>query len=552
MQLNRSILTILFVNAIWLFSFAQTARFQLIHCSADSSLQMIDVWMDSIKVFDDLEFQSSSSFLSAAAGTNHILFLCSASSIDTSNSYFKDSIQFEANGRSQIFINGMINTTYSPFQELGFKHFQATRIQSQFSGYTDLLFYNGVSDFNDMEIFENSVINENLESGLSYDQFTEYRSVESLNYLIQLRENGKDYGIREVKLKLTTLGLADSAVSMVMTGFKNPSLNNNGSSVQAFIVPNSGGHFTALENSFAQVQFIHNSPDPLMQSADFYVGSNKVIDDMKFRNATSYFNVASGVLKSLGVAHSNSASATDTLLAKSMVLEADKSYIVVLNGLESTSIIPFEPLSLSLIHSRKVAGLGYNTDILFVHGSTDAGLVNIQETDVLKKLLFENQSYGEISGYRSIPSAIYSIELMDEAGASKIKTYVTDYSINKGSAETWVLSGFLDSLNNASTNHIGIWVASSAGGQMNELHIPTGITPIPHNGLNVFPNPCRGLVTIESIETIDSIELFDSAGRSVLVSHSTSLDLTHLPSGIYILIVQTHSHYSVQNISIVN
>ncbi len=551
-SVHRLLLFLVIVFASLFVGQAQNARFQLIHNSGDTALQTMDVWLDSVKVYDNLTFRSSSAFINVDANVEHEVFFCNKSSVDTSNAFFKDSVYFEAGGDNLLFINGFVSTGYSPSVPLGFNLFEAAQSQAQLNGFTDILFYQGVSDFGTMDIYENGMLNQNIEDNLEYNTLTQYRSLESLNYLLQIRENGKNYGIREIILNLASSGLSDSAITVVISGFKNPASNNNGSSIQVYIVPKSGGNFLPLANSFAEVQIIHNSADPALPRSDFYVGSNKVSDDLTFRTATPYFNVASGVLSVVGVGSSSSTSVNDTLLSNRYILEANRSYILTMNGLVSQSIIPFEPLKFDILASKKTASLGYNTDIVFIHGSTDAGAISVDETTVLNTALFSSVSYGDVSNYKSIPSARYQFQLMDEANQNVLEMYVGDYLSTSGSAETWVLSGFSDTLSSDSTNRIGIWVATATGGDMHELYKPTGLGIVNLQGFKIYPNPCSSQLHIIGLDLIDAYDLIDPLGKSVAKGNEAIINVADFECGIYTLIIQSQGETFIKKVALLH
>lgn len=55
------------------------------------------------------------------------------------------------------------------------------------------------------------------------------------------------------------------------------------------------------------------------------------------------------------------------------------------------------------------------------------------------------------------------------------------------------------------------------------------------NTISIYPNPTGELLNIQSQEKIESAELFNSLGQSVLKSNSNQLNLSQLQNGIYIL-----------------
>lgn len=69
--------------------------------------------------------------------------------------------------------------------------------------------------------------------------------------------------------------------------------------------------------------------------------------------------------------------------------------------------------------------------------------------------------------------------------------------------------------------------------------------------LMVYPNPTYGFLKVESDEKLKSISLFDSRGQRVLnQTEGATLDLCGLPSGVYLLKVQSEERFWVRRIVI--
>ena len=70
---------------------------------------------------------------------------------------------------------------------------------------------------------------------------------------------------------------------------------------------------------------------------------------------------------------------------------------------------------------------------------------------------------------------------------------------------------------------------------------PVGIFDIQNSEfkIDVFPNPTNGVVTIAS-EEATRVEVMDASGRKVLtVENNNRIDLSNLPSGVYMLQITT-------------
>ncbi|MCB0794537.1 MAG: DUF11 domain-containing protein [Flavobacteriales bacterium] len=72
-----------------------------------------------------------------------------------------------------------------------------------------------------------------------------------------------------------------------------------------------------------------------------------------------------------------------------------------------------------------------------------------------------------------------------------------------------------------------------------EVALPTTISPVAHAGVQLFPNPSNGRVTIISDDTIERIEVLQLDGRLLRSSSANSkridLDLSELVAGLYVV-----------------
>jgi hypothetical protein len=303
-----------------------------------------------------------------------------------------------------------------------------------------------------------------------------------------------------------------------------------------------------------KLQVIHNCADAAADSVDVYLGPTKLLDNFAFRTATPFIDAPTGVPLVLGVAPKNSTSVADTFFNVTVTLDATKKYIVVANGIESaTGYTPGAatvPFRLSVYDmARQVATTAGNTDILVVHGSTDAPTVDVLAGT---STLVNDIPFGSFcsTGYISVPEADYVLDITPAAGTPIVKRYSAPLAtLNLGdSAITVVASGFLDSTVNSNGKAFGLWVALPQGGQLiplPSLPLPTSVNNVAAaNNIRVFPNPANDAITVEVDDQLNKISLLDVTGRtltSVQADKKTILDISSLPSGVYIVVVEDNN-----------
>lgn len=66
--------------------------------------------------------------------------------------------------------------------------------------------------------------------------------------------------------------------------------------------------------------------------------------------------------------------------------------------------------------------------------------------------------------------------------------------------------------------------------------VPTAVKQVASSpNITIYPNPASDIVVIQGAESLESIELFSISGKSMLFGNSNVLNISELPSGIYIL-----------------
>src|SRR5690606_21770735 len=132
----------------------------------------------------------------------------------------------------------------------------------------------------------------------------------------------------------------------------------------------------------ARVQVIHNCADAAATEVDVWLDNALLLDDYAFRSATPFIDAPAGVPFTVGIAPSGSMSAAESIFTQEFTLEEDGSYIIVASGIVSpTGYSPSPPFSLQVFAGARETAAGPGTDVLAMHGSTDAPMVDVFETE---------------------------------------------------------------------------------------------------------------------------------------------------------------------------
>jgi chitodextrinase len=261
--------------------------------------------------------------------------------------------------------------------------------------------------------------------------------------------------------------------------------------------------------AFANVQVIHNSPDPAAASVDVYL-DGALLDDLtgvNFREATGFLLAPADVDIVIDVVPAGGDIST-SVFTQTLNLVEDENYIIVANGvLDPTAFITDNAFELSIYAgARTVAADPADVDVLVHHGSPDAPAVDVNE--VTAGNLVANIAYPEFQGYLSLPEADYTLEIAAAGTPDALLTYSAPLATLggfEGTAITVIASGFLG--DDAGTdNGFGLWVATAAGGPLLELPLVEDDGPMdpapdpiedPENVISLF----SGVYTNVTVDT---------------------------------------------------
>lgn len=239
----------------------------------------------------------------------------------------------------------------------------------------------------------------------------------------------------------------------------------------------------------AQVQIIHNSPDPAANSVDVYINGNVAVPGLEFRTATPFVTLNAGVDLSVAIAPANT-SLANAVLTANLNLVANENYIVIANGVvNAQNFAVSSPFGLSVLAgARTQSALPTSVDVLIHHGSPDAPAVSAFETSVPAGQFVNNLAFGQFTNYLPFIPMDYEIDLFSADGTTLVGSYEVPLAGTAGSAVTVVASGFLNTTANPGPD-FGLFVAFASGGPLLELPLieeaPTSNVQIIHNSADL-------------------------------------------------------------------
>ncbi len=505
---------------------AQPARVQVIHNSADAVADPVDVYIDGALALNDFAFRTATPFLDLPSDVAIEVGIAPGNSTSSADIIASFTYTLAAGEAYILVANGIVSGSgYDPVQPFDL-YASGAREVAVGTG-TDILVFHGSTDAPTVQVAENAVLaGAILVPPFSYGDFAGYLEVPTADYELEVQlPDGTP--VVAYQAPLATLGLGGAAITVLASGFLDPSMNSGGASFGLWVALATGGDLIplplAVASSTARVQVIHNSADAAAAVVDVYLDDALAIDNFAFRTATPFLDLPAGVDIVVGVAPGNSTGAGDIIADFTYNLVPDETYILVANGIVSASgYDPVQPFDLYASGGREVAS-GTGTDILVFHGSTDAPTVQVAENAVLGgALLVPPFSYGNFAGYLEVPTADYELEVQLPDGTPVVAYQAPLATLGlEGAAITVLASGFLDPSMNSNGAAFGLWVALADGGPLVPLPLATGINDADDllNDLRLWPNPAQDqlFINLDARSSAQAVvSIMDMTGRIVM------------------------------------
>ncbi|GEM_PF-685458 len=216
-----------------------------------------------------------------------------------------------------------------------------------------------------------------------------------------------------------------------------------------------------LDQTFASLQIIHNSPDPAVDSVDVFVNGESFLTDVAFRSATDFIQVPAGVELSIEIAPAGQGigAALDPI---PVTLAEGENYIAVASGvLDPTQFTDATGNAFTLevfTPARTEAADPATVDLLVQHGSPDAPNVDIYlEQTGPGTPAIAGLGYPDFVGYTPIAANNEFIGIAGAGGEVFIQFSAPLADLNaEGAAITVLASGFFNEANVTENNGFGL------------------------------------------------------------------------------------------------
>ncbi|HMN47971.1 MAG TPA: DUF4397 domain-containing protein [Ignavibacteriaceae bacterium] len=464
--------------------FAQTARVQVIHNSADVLAGSVDIYVNGTLAIPDFAFRSATPFIDLPAGVTLNIGIAPGNSASVNDTLKNFPVVLTAGEKYVVFANGVLTSGYASNPDgrnTSFTLFVKPMAKETGTGSgVDLFVLHGSTDAPTVDVKVRELSNATIVDNAAYGDITPYLTAPAQDITLDLYlGNGVNY-VASFTAPLTGLGGGSAAV--FASGFLDPTSNQNGAAFGLFAALANGTvvQLPAATAPNARVQVIHNSADVLAGSVDIYVNGTLAIPDFAFRSATPFIDLPAGVTLNIGIAPGNSASVNDTLKNFPVVLTAGEKYVVFANGV-LTSGYASNPdgrntsFTLFVKPMAKETGTGSGVDLFVLHGSTDAPTVDVKVRELSNATIVDNAAYGDITPYLTAPAQNLTLDLYLSDGTSLVGSFIAPLAGLGGGAAAVFASGFLNPAANQNGAAFGLFAALSNGSVVELL---PGVVPV--------------------------------------------------------------------------
>jgi len=463
---------------------------QFIHNSADPLASVVDVWADENLIIDNFSFRTASPFIELVADREVQLAITDADSQNPNDPLYTEPFFLGEGGTYVVVAEGILSPSgYNPPAPFDLTGMSGARQAASLNTNTDILIEQGSTDAPVMDIYETKAGLGLLADDLAYAQFDGYNELATANFIFEVRNQAGTVLLSAYRADFQAMGLMGEAVTMVASGFMDPSINSNGPEFGLWLARAAGGPLIELPRFVptARVQFIHNSPDALAEVVDVWVDDELVLDNLGFRTASPFLDIPAGIQFTLSITDADSQGPESPLWSNSYTLVEDAKYVLVAEGILSPhGYDPAVPFGIAVYPTaREQANVQSQADVLLHHGTTDCPTIDVIEIGLGIGTLANDLAYSQFAGYLNMAAINYIFQIKDYTGLNKIAAFQVPLGNlgMQGKAITLLTSGFLEPENNSNGPEFGLWLAQASGGALLKMPVydPSARVQFIHN-----------------------------------------------------------------------
>ncbi|MEL6810721.1 MAG: DUF4397 domain-containing protein [Bacteroidota bacterium] len=261
---------------------ASTSRVQVIHNSADLAAAEVDVYIGADLAVDNFAFRTATPFIDFPSGVETVISVAPPNSTGVGDAIASFPVSLAANETYIVVADGIVSPTgYDPAPPFGLEVYPMGREVATSGDNTDVLVHHGSTDAPTVDVLETGIGAGTIVDDISYTEFQGYLELPTEDYELTITDETGTVTVAEYQAPLSSLGLDGAAITVVASGFLDPSVNSDGASFGLWVALEAGGELVELPILLSTSDFDTNA---------FAIYPNPTSDNLniKGQNSTGY------------------------------------------------------------------------------------------------------------------------------------------------------------------------------------------------------------------------------------------------------------------------
>jgi hypothetical protein len=450
---------------------------QLIHNSPDPLAANVDIWYDGgngQQLFEaDFTYLDATTYKQTNTPTQLKFFVKPSGSSVSTPALDSFDVGVLTTQYTQFIVSGVVGSGYaanpnSLSTAIKFNRLNNARTVGANPPLVDVIAFHGVTDAPGIDVRVRSggpLLVNNLKYG-SYSPA--YLQVPASWYQLEVIVEDSSSVINTWIANTTALG--GQSATIFASGFATPANNNNGPALGLYAALANGTVVALPVRRTANVQLVHNSADPALDTVNVYVNTQLGFPNLKFRGATPFIPITADFPIQLGVVPTTGTSWADTIKTWTFFFNPDSNYVAMVTGVVNPANFAANPdalatgLDVAVKQGAVIAnGSGTNVSFNFANGVTDVYALDARVRSG-GPLLFNNTEYKEVNNYIQAPAYYYAWELLkQDSSLPVIDAWILNLSNYAGSGIYIFSSGFLTPSSNNNGPQFDLFGALPSG-----------------------------------------------------------------------------------------
>lgn len=222
------------------------ARVQIIHNSADTLVDVVDIYVNEELFLEDVAFRQATPFMDVPAGVD-LDFVVTPADEGIENGVGPVTVNFTADGTYVVVAAGNVSDTgYDPVQPFALYAFDAGQEQALAPENTDVLVFHGATDAPVVSVWETAFVDDEIIGEFAFGDFAGYLELTTQDYILEVRDATGETTVASYQASLSSLELGGEAIVVVASGFLTPENNSDGPAFGLYVALPSGGNLLEL------------------------------------------------------------------------------------------------------------------------------------------------------------------------------------------------------------------------------------------------------------------------------------------------------------------